>query len=244
MKVIVAMPMYNEELDIGNHLTKLTAVLKKDQAVLILNDGSKDKSVEIVKKFMKKAKIILVQHKVNQGLSTTLNDIFYETAERVGDDDVVVTMDADDTHDPKYIEQMVKEIALGYNFVVASRFQKGSKELGYPKYKIFLSGCINVMLKILFPVKRLRDYTTGYRAYKGSIIKNLVRDHGRRIITAKGFAGLAETLIKMRKYGLRVKEIPLVYRYDLKRGLSKLKLWITLKEYSKLIIKAKLGLLR
>ncbi|MBS3144209.1 glycosyltransferase [Candidatus Woesearchaeota archaeon] len=244
MKVIIAMPMYNEELDIGNHLAKLIKVLKKDYAILILDDGSKDKSVEIVKKFAKKAKIILVQHEVNQGLSTTLNDIFKETAKRINEDDVVVTMDADDTHDPKYIEEMVKEITLGYNFVVASRFQKGSKELGYPKYKIFLSGCINMVLKILFPVKKLRDYTTGYRAYRGSIIKNLVRDHGRKIITAKGFAGLAETLIKMRKYGLKVKEIPLVYRYDLKKGLSKLKLWITLKEYSKLIIKAKLGLLK
>jgi glycosyltransferase involved in cell wall biosynthesis len=45
MNVIVAMPMYNEELDIGNHLTKLTSVLKKDYTVLILDDGSKDKSV-------------------------------------------------------------------------------------------------------------------------------------------------------------------------------------------------------
>ena len=238
------MPMYNEELDIGNHLVKLTKVLKKGYEILILDDGSKDKSAEIVKKFAKKAKIILVQHEVNQGLSTTLNDIFYETAKRVKEDDVVVTMDADDTHNPKYIEEMVKGIALGHNYVVASRFRKGSKELGYAKYKIFLSGGINVVLKILFPVKRLRDYTTGYRAYKGSIIKNLVRDHGRKIITAKGFVGMAEILMKMRKYGLKVKEIPLIYRYDQKRGLSKLKLWTTIKEYLKLIIRAKLGLLK
>ena len=194
--------------------------------------------------FAKKAKIILIQHEVNKGLSTTLNDIFYETAKRVVEEDVIVTMDADDTHDPKYIEQMVREITLGHNFVVASRFQKGSKEMGYPKYKIFLSACINLVLKICFPVRRLRDYTTGYRAYKGEIIKNLVRDHGRNVITAKGFAGLAETLIKMRKYGLKVKEIPLVYRYDLKRGLSKLKLWTTVREYARLIFKAKLGLLK
>src|SRR3989338_4859892 len=110
MKVIIAMPMYNEELDIGNHLAKLIKVLKKDYAILILDDGSKDKSVEIVKKFAKKAKIILVQHEVNQGLSTTLNDIFKETAKRINEDDVVVTMDADDTHDSNY------NIILVYSF--------------------------------------------------------------------------------------------------------------------------------
>ena len=55
---------------------------------------------------------------------------------------------------------------------------------------------------------------------------------------------MAETMMKLREFGMNVKEIPLVYRYDLKQGLSKLKLTTTIKEYFKLIIRAKFGFLK
>lgn len=244
MKVLIGMPMYNEGLDIEKHLTKLSNVFKDNYSILIIDDGSNDKSKEIVKKFSKKLNIKLLEHKINQGLSTTLNDLYYETARMLDDNDVLITMDSDDTHDPKYIKDIVDAINQGYNYVVLSRYQKNSKELGYPMYKRFLSKCINTVLKILFPIKGLHDYTSGYRGFKGSLLKGLVNKYNKSIITAKAFAGMAETMIKLREFRPSVKEIPLIYRYDLKQGLSKLKLTTTIKEYMKLIIRAKLGYIK
>jgi len=244
LKVLIGMPMYNEEPDIGKHMEKIVNISKNNYSILIVDDGSTDKSKEIVKKFLKKLKIKLLEHEKNQGLSTTLNDLYYEASRILEDNDVLITMDSDDTHDPKYIEEVVRSINQGYNFVVLSRYQKGSKELGYPMYKRFLSRCVNTVLKILFPVRDLHDYTSGYRGFKGSLIKNLIKRYDKSVITAKAFAGMAEVIIKLRGFGIKAKEIPFVYRYDLKRGLSKLKLTTTIKEYSKLILKAKLKLLK
>ncbi len=238
------MPMYNEGLGIGKHLNKISNVFKDNYSVLIIDDGSTDKSKVIVKQFLKKIDIKLLEHKVNQGLSTTLNDLYYEASRILDDNDVLITMDSDDTHDPKYIKDIVNAINQGYNFVVLSRYQEDSKELGYPMYKRFLSKCINTVLKILFPVRGLHDYTSGYRGFKGSLLKSLIGKYNKSVITAKAFAGMAETMMKLREFGLKVKEIPLVYRYDLKQGLSKLKLTTTIKEYFKLIIRAKLGFLK
>ena len=244
MKVLIGMPMYNEELGIGKHLEKLSKVFKENYSILIIDDGSTDKSKEIVKKFAKKLNVKLLEHKVNQGLATTLNDLYYEASRILDDNDVLITMDSDDTHDPEYINDIVNAINQGYNFVVLSRYQRGSKELGYPMYKRFLSKCINTVLKILFPVHSLHDYTSGYRGFKGSLLKSLIGKYNKSVMTAKAFAGMAETMIKLREFNLKVKEIPLIYRYDLKQGVSKLSLGATIKEYFKLIIKAKLRLLK
>ena len=174
-----------------------------------------------------------------------MNDVLYYAAQSMNDDDILITMDSDDTHDPKYIPKVINLInSKSYNFVVLSRFQKYSKEIGYPKYKTFMSISINLILKILFPTKELRDYTSGYRGIKGNLIKKIVNEYGKNVNTSKGFAGVAEIILKLRKYGLKVKEIPLVYRYDLKQGTSKMGVIITMIAYSKLILRIKLGFTR
>ncbi len=231
--------MYNEALGIGAHLEKLSKIFKENYSLLIIDDGSQDGSASILEKFSKKMRMDVIRHPFNQGLCAAMNSLLYEAANRLEEDDILITMDADATHDPKYVEQILDAIQEGYNFVALSRFRKGSKQIGYPLYKMFLSRCINFVLKGCFPVSSLRDYTTGYRGFKGTLIKKLVSKYGKDIVTAKGFAGMTEILLKLREFNLKAKEIPLVYRYDLKQGLSKLPLTTTIKEYFKLIIKGK-----
>ncbi len=236
--------MYNEEADIGKHLTKLSQAIQENHSLLILDDGSTDNSKTIVKEFAKKMPIHILEHNPNKGLSTTLNDLFYAAAQKLDDNDILIIMDSDDTHDPKYIQEIITCITNGANFVVLSRYQKESKEVGYAFYKRFLSATLNTALKILFPIPSLRDYTSGYRGFKGDLVKKLAQKYPEAIITAKGFAGMAEIMLKLRAFDLTIHEIPFIYRYDLKQGTSKLRLGITIKEYGKVILKAKFGFLK
>tara|TARA_Y100000310_G_scaffold82715_1_gene79326 strand:+ start:33970 stop:34713 length:744 start_codon:yes stop_codon:yes gene_type:complete len=236
----IALPMYNEEKDIEPYLTKVKAEMKKikaDYKVLILNDGSTDNSISIVKKLTKNMPILLIHHKVNQGLGITMKDLFAEVIKRTKDDDIIVTMDSDNSHDPKYIKPISDLVKTGrFDVVIASRYAPGGKEVGLSLFRSFLSRGLGTLLKIVFPVKGLRDYGIGYRAYDAKVLKAANEKYGASFIEATGFPGMAEILLKLRRLKkLRVAEVPLTLRYDLKKGDSKIKIGKTIIEYLRVL---------
>tara|TARA_Y100000310_G_scaffold345688_1_gene468299 strand:- start:4213 stop:4956 length:744 start_codon:yes stop_codon:yes gene_type:complete len=242
----IALPMYNEEKDIKPYLDKVKAVMKKDKLkyqVLILNDGSTDNCVAIVNKLVKSMPIEVVHHKVNQGLGITMKDLFAEVIKRVKVNDIVVTMDSDNSHDPMYIKPTTNLIKTGeFDVVIASRYAPGGKEVGLTFFRSILSRCLATLLKVLFPIKGVKDYGIGYRAYSASVLKAADEKYGERFIEATGFPGMAEILLKLRKLKkLRAIEIPLTLRYDLKQGDSKIKVIKTIMEYLKVMARGKLG---
>ena len=236
--ILISLPAYNEEQslepllnDIGNVMNELNI----DYKILILDDGSTDNTLKILNSFSKKLPLIIKKHNVNQGLGKTLNDLFKESARITNDEDIIITFDADNTHKPKHIPLMLPHFKEGYNLVIASRFRKGSKEIGFPLHRILLSQISSLLLRVIFPIKGVKDYTCGYRAYKSSLLKKAVEKYNENLITFKGFPGVSEILIKLNELDLKAKEIPLILRYDFKKGKSKMKLLSTIKEYFKLI---------
>lgn len=234
--IIIALPMYNEEKGIKPLLERMHSAMsdaKKDYRVLIVDDGSTDDSVRIVNSFRKKMHIELISHRVNMGLGVTLKDIFKAVSDpkRVKGSDIIIMMDADNTHDPSLIKKMLPEMDK-HNLVIASRYVKGGNEVGFPFYRKILSRLAVFMLKLFFPVRGITDYTCGYRAYRAELLQKAQRFYSNDFITSTGFPGSAEILIKLRRFGIKLKEVPLVLRYDLKAGQSKLKLFDTVREYA------------
>jgi dolichol-phosphate mannosyltransferase len=235
-KVFMALPAYNEEAALPELLERIGEAFADSglpYEVVIVDDGSSDDTAKIASQMSYQMPIHLVQHDQNQGLGTTLRDGLREAVDRAGERDIIITMDADNTHPPGLIANMVQLIHEGCDVVIASRFQPGARVVGVPVERHFLSVGARALFTVLFPTKGVRDYTSGYRAYRASVIRQAFSDHGDNFVGETGFSCMADVLLKLRKQGALFGEAPLRLRYDQKGGESKMRvfhtIWLTLK---------------
>ncbi len=234
----ILLPAYNEERDIGLLMQRIRAAMDEldaRYAVLVVNDGSTDKTVQVVSACQREMPVELIDHNVNKGLGQAMLSGLRRAAGVMEDEDVLVTMDADNTHDPQLIGMMVREIQGGADLVIASRYQKGGQEIGLSAARSLFSRGASTLLKFFFPIRGAKDYTCGFRAYRGKTVRRAYQVYGDRLVEERGFTCMAEILIKLRAVGIRVVEVPLVLRYDLKSGPSKMKVLRTVLRYFVLI---------
>ncbi len=235
-KVFMALPAYNEEEALPELLERIGEAFADSgipYEVVIIDDGSKDDTAAIASQMSFQMPVHLVQHAVNQGLGITIRDGLREAVDRAGERDIIVTMDADNTHPPGLIHRMVNMIHEGCDVVIASRFQPGARVVGVPIERHFLSIGARILFTVLFPTRGVRDYTSGYRAYRASVIRQAFAEHGDDFVAETGFSCMADVLLKLRKQGVMFGEAPLRLRYDQKGGASKMQvfntIWLTLK---------------
>lgn len=227
MMIWVILPAFNEEVALGRLLPKIDSELSKlklDYRIIIVNDGSIDQTTEVLKLSSQKYNLSVISHPINRGLGETERDGFEYAADRCADDDVIIRLDCDDTHEPEYFNKLINEINKGYDVVTASRFQPGGRQLGVNAYRSFISYCANLFMALLFHIKGIKDYSCGFRAYRGKVIKYALRIFGNGFIQLKGlgFTSTLEILVKLNLLGCRFKEIPFVLRYDQKASSSKM----------------------
>jgi dolichol-phosphate mannosyltransferase len=248
LKIIVAMPAYNEAEAIGPLLEKIVATLEaaeQEYRVVVVDDGSRDATADLVREKAAahqgpdgESPIRLVQHKRNQGLAAAMRTAFREACALADPEDTIVTLDADETHTPDHIPGMVHALQEGADVVVASRYRRGAAETGvsFPR-RLFSLGA-RILCTFLFHLPGVRDYTSGYRAYRAGLLQSALAHYGDRFIEARGFAATMEILLKLRRFRPRFAEVPLALRYDLKPGASKLRLGRTLADYARVIGRA------
>lgn len=240
--IYILLPAYNEEKDIRSLLDRICEAFRSrqtDYSVIVVNDGSQDGTGSVVQSCAERMPVIYLDHGVNKGLGQAMLTGFQKAAEISQPGDVLVAMDADNTHDPAIIHAMVERIQSGSDLVIASRYQKGGEEIGLAFHRHLFSKTINTGLKILFPITGAKDYTCGYRAYRASLLKSAFDTYEDRFIEERGFTCMAEILIKLSRLKIQVTEVPLILRYDLKSGASKMKVVRTIARYFALIWKSK-----
>jgi dolichol-phosphate mannosyltransferase len=221
--VAIVLPAFNEEKDLPALLLRLRENLAAKPfryEVVVVDDGSSDRTAELAQEASTLMPLRLIQHKVNEGIGAAMQSglsAAVDTAE------AVVVMDADNTHDPFNIQAMVAELEKGEaHVVIASRFQKGSVVMGVPHYRRLLGWASSQAMRFLAPFPYVSDYSTGFRAYRSSILRRLALVRGRdKMVEKRGFESRLELLLKLRDVGACAAEIPGTYRYDLKSGTSK-----------------------
>ncbi len=166
----------------------------------------------------------VLRHKLNRGLGETSRDLFEYVAEVCEPDDVIVRMDCDDTHGPEFIPSMIAKLEEGHDVVIASRFQPGGGQTGVSAYRALVSRCANLFMKVLFPIKGIREYSCGFRAYRAGIIQEAVNFYGNDFIQLKGlgFTCTLEKLVKLKLLAARITEVPFMLRYNQKQSQSKM----------------------
>lgn len=241
--IYVLLPTYNEEHSIEPLLLRIKKGMSKrnyQYSVVVYNDGSTDNTSEILKKNVYDIPLVIIGERENKGLGCAMKSLVNKVLElSTDDDDVAVVLDADNTHNPEHIFRMVDSISDGFDVVIASRFLKDSRIIGVPKYRNLLSIIASYLMKILFPIEGVKDYTCGYRAYRIEMLRDAKNDYGDSLITERGFACMAELLIKLRRMNILAVEVPLVLRYDRKGGESKMDVMKTIMKTLSMILKFK-----
>jgi dolichol-phosphate mannosyltransferase len=135
-----------------------------------------------------------------------------------------VRIEGDDTHEPKYLFDLIEKLKEGYDVVNTSRFQPGGGQMGVNAYRAFISRSANVFMRMMFGIRGVSDYSCGYRAYRARVIKDALDIYGNNFIQLRGmgFTSTLEIIVKLNILGCRFAEVPFVLRYDQKEGGSKM----------------------
>jgi dolichol-phosphate mannosyltransferase len=218
MKTVIMVPTYNEKANIEK-LIKLIHKSVPSAQVLIVDDSSPDKTYEVVQKLKKRDKklYLLLRDRSVKGRGWAGRDGFLKALEMGAD--VVIEMDADLSHQPKYIPMLIKPIETGEaDVVLGSRYMRGGKDMDRPFYRQITSNFAKNYLKIILGLKAA-DPTSGFRAYsKNSLLKIKVKT-----LTARDPFTVSEILYRCYQAKLRIKETPIVF-IDRTQGESKLKI--------------------
>lgn len=196
MKIIIGIPAFNEEKNIGPIVAKLK---KKYDQVIVCDDGSSDMTETIASSLGAH----VVKHEKNLGYGSAIKTIFNEAGKLEGD--VLVTFDADGQHQISEIESVLQPIFENKaDIVIGSRFLGETKDL--PKYRKIgiktITGLTNVMTG-----SKITDSQSGFRAYSKKVLKEISP-------TESGMGISTEILIKASKKEMRIVEVPITISYE------------------------------
>lgn len=234
----VMLPAFNEEKALSSLLDAYCRVLPTigmDYSVVLVDDGSADDTVRVARVYSADLSMTILKHGHNRGLGAAMRTGLAFIAEHGTDDDLVATMDADNTHDPALIPLMIDKLAQGADVVIASRYESGGEEIGLSIHRRLLSRGASFLLHSIYRIPGAQDYTCGYRMYRPNKLREGIQRYGDEFITENSFVCMAEILIKIAKLPATVAEVPLTLRYDLKEGASKMKKVRTILRYLKFV---------
>lgn len=220
-KILVLIPTYNEEESIENLLRRLQQVREKianlfDIDILIIDDGSPDRTVQIIKS-LDFAKVKILQRNEKNGLGPAYLAGFAEGLK--SDYQFFVEMDADLSHQPEELVLLLNQ-AGDNSFVIGTRWMPGGSVVNWPKKRQFISkmGTKYASIALKLPY---RDLTSGYRVIPRSFLERI--DFSK--IETRGYGFQVEMAIKARDLGFKIQEVPITF-VERENGQSKMSLAI------------------
>lgn len=190
MKNLIAIPCFNEELNIASTLKTIIDFSNDNFEILVCNDGSTDSSVSKIKKY--ESQIHLIESNVNFGLSEVFNSIFYFA--RTNDYDNLIIFDADQQYPYKEIEHLLSNHIKNKNDIhIGTRNFKKIKHFSFIKNLLQNFGSLVVSF---FINQRIKDVTSGFRIYSNRAINTLY--------SYNNFTYTVETLFQAKQLGLTI----------------------------------------
>lgn len=227
--IYILLPCFNEFENLEKIIKKINLLSIKSNykfIIIIVNDGSKDRTKKEIKNIKKNAKnkILYLEHKRNMGLNIAMYTGLQKFLKIANVKDIIISLDSDNTHPISLIPKMIKPLKdKKCDVVIASRFQIGSDIYGLSLFRKCLSESARFIFKLFFSIKNVEDYTCNFRAYNYRVLKNsnLIK---KSFFIGKDFSIIADLLINLSKNSKKIiiKEVPLKLRYDFKIGKSKL----------------------
>ena len=154
-KVIFVIPAYNEQLNITSLLEQTRAHMDahgQPYDVLIIDDGSRDRTVELARAFAEVMPLRVISHDRNRGVGQVFRTGLQAALAMGRSGDIIVTKEADNTSDLAILPEMLRRIDEGYELVLASCYAPGGTIVGTTPLRMAVSQTANTVLKLFFPV--------------------------------------------------------------------------------------------
>lgn len=226
--ISVVIPIKNEAKNLPKILKIINSLKLKEHDIIIVDDDSQDGTQEILKKLSKKYPIYSIIRKNRAGYGSALKEGFEKALSKKSD--VIITMDADFSHNPQEIPKLVEKIKQGNNIVIGSRYVKFGKIKNWSLLRRFLSRSANAFTQILLSTK-IKDNTSGFRAYSPVILKKITPK-----LKSNSYTILEEILFIARKENAKIIEVPITFK-DRTKGASKARIINEAKNLLKLAVR-------
>jgi dolichol-phosphate mannosyltransferase len=208
MKLAIVIPTYNEVETVPSLIKELFEKVKKiveKLDILIIDDSSPDGTADVVRELGKKyEKITVIQRPKKMGLGAAYKEGFRHILEKF-DSELIVQMDADHSHQPEEIPNMLEKIK-NFDFLVASRHVEGSDVIGWGIRRKMTHSVAGTIASACAKIE-IKDSTSGFRMFKKKTLEKINFDN----IQSDGFAFQVEVLHQLKQLGMKGLEVPTIF---------------------------------
>lgn len=215
IKVLIMVATYNERDNIVELLHQIFSYAPESH-VLVIDDSSPDKTYELVEELANSKynnKLFLLKRAGKLGLGTAYVAGFNWGLER--DYDVIMHMDADFSHNPKYIPEFLRQIKT-YDLVLGSRYIKGGGVVNWGFMRKLISFGGSLYSRIILGIP-FHDLTGGFKCFRREVLQTIDPNSFK----SSGYAFQVETTYKTFLNKFKIKEIPIIFE-DRRVGQSKM----------------------
>ncbi|MEM9774520.1 MAG: polyprenol monophosphomannose synthase [Chloroflexota bacterium] len=214
-ETMVIVPTYNEADNI-NDLFQQIIDLPVSIGIINVDDNSPDGTGEMADEWAKKYpnRIVPIHRAGKLGLGTAYIAGFKKALSLTGVKRIM-TMDADFSHNPRYIPAMI-EMGKAKHMSIGSRYVPGGGQKNCTWDRIVLSRGANGLAKTLLGLQAM-DTTAGFRLYRRQVLETIPLDE----IVSSGYSFLVEMLFLVQRYGFQVGEVPIIFE-DRRAGTTKI----------------------
>jgi dolichol-phosphate mannosyltransferase len=218
VQVTVIVPTYNEKENIESLVAQLLALPVDVNGwrvhVVVVDDDSPDGTGEIADRLAEEneGRVSVIHRSGKLGLGTAYVAGFKHAL--ADGADLVCSMDADFSHNPRYVPDVLAKIEQGYDLVIGSRYVRGGGS-NHSLGRKMLSWGANTITRLMLGL-HAHDTTAGFRCYRREVLESLDLDS----IKSSGYSFLFEMLYNVERRGWKVGEVPIFFE-DRRLGASK-----------------------
>ncbi|MFH2062055.1 MAG: polyprenol monophosphomannose synthase [Candidatus Beckwithbacteria bacterium] len=204
MKTVIVIPTYNESKSIKQLISIIFSILPQGM-VIVVDDNSPDKTANLVKPLLKRYKNLHLIVRTGKGGRGSAVMAGFKYAFKHYNSDIYIEMDADLSHEPKELKQLIS-MSKSNNIILASRYLSKSKIVNWPIKRHIASRVSNLLVRLVLKLP-LRDNTNGYRCYQKKAIKVLLNHQ----FINQGYMVLSESAYLLYQKGFELIEVPSVF---------------------------------
>ncbi|UCE17512.1 MAG: polyprenol monophosphomannose synthase [Gemmatimonadota bacterium] len=202
-KSLIVVPTYNEKDNVEKIVETVFSV-EPGLEILVVDDNSPDGTGRIADELSQRDKRVHVLHRPGKsGLGSAYIAGFKYALER--DYEYIFEMDADFSHDPKYIPHFLEKIR-DFDLVLGSRYIRGVNVVNWPMTRLLLSYFANVYARFITGLP-VRDATGGFKCFRRHVLEAIDLD----AVQSDGYSFQIEMTFKAWKKGFTISEIPIIF---------------------------------
>ncbi len=238
-RLYLVFPFYNEAPNLHRLIGEMEAFAaarpELSVRVLAVDDGSSDGGGEILRSSPSGVKIDLLVNPRNLGPGRSFAAAFSRLSESLRANDLVATLEADNTSGLETLSRMLVRIREGYDAVLASPYSYGGGFAEVSTSRRWISHLANALVKVVLGLRGLNTFSSFFRLFRGGAILRLQQTFGPGIIESPGFECMVELLYKMVLLWFSISEVEFKVDWARRQGKSKMKIIRTARGYLRVL---------